>query len=84
MGMFDTVMVDCPYCGEKTGLQSKAGRCELLEYDLTDAPLDVMGELVSGGGWKQCDNCEGMIVVKANGRPIFTIHKREIKQPWED
>lgn len=42
MGMFDSVMVPCPRCGEKVECQSKSGDCSLACYDLADAPVDVL------------------------------------------
>ena len=42
MGMYDTVHVPCPTCGEKQGFQTKSGPCELREYELDEAPADVI------------------------------------------
>ena len=42
MGMFDTVWVKCPKCGEENGFQSKSGYCILGNYTLEDCPDDVM------------------------------------------
>lgn len=77
MGMFDTVWVTCPHCSERTDLQSKSGNCMLDSFELNDAPLSVMGDLVDGGGWRQCWRCKGEIKIVANGRPVFTAVKPE-------
>lgn len=66
MGMFDSVHVICPYCGERTDLQSKVGRCNLDNYTLNNAPIDILEDLASGGGWTECDNCKKEIEVKRN------------------
>jgi hypothetical protein len=42
MGMFDTVYVSCPECREELAFQSKSGDCCCIDYDLEDAPQDVL------------------------------------------
>jgi hypothetical protein len=42
MGMFDTIWVKCPKCGEESGFQSKSGDCILGDYTLENCPDDVM------------------------------------------
>lgn len=42
MGCFDSVRVPCPKCGEKVDFQTKSGPCFMLEFDLDDAPDDVL------------------------------------------
>lgn len=42
MGMFDTVKVPCPVCNTIEDFQSKSGDCLLWEYELHDAPADVL------------------------------------------
>ncbi len=42
MGMFDSVMVKCPYCGIENELQTKNGQCILGKYDLINAPPQVL------------------------------------------
>lgn len=45
MGMFDTVMVPCPRCGERSEFQSKSGDCLLQVYNLELCPQDVLGDV---------------------------------------
>lgn len=47
MGMFDTVHVKCPACGEILELQSKAGHCILNEYNLDNVPAHIAGDLIN-------------------------------------
>jgi len=54
MGCFDSVMVPCPKCGKKHEFQSKSGRCCLDEYELADAPSDVM-ENVNRHAPRECE-----------------------------
>lgn len=45
MGVFDSVMVPCPKCGETNEFQSKSGDCTLAVYSLEEAPEDVMANV---------------------------------------
>lgn len=42
MGMYDTVLVPCPKCGELYQAQSKSGKCNLDMFQFGEAPDDVM------------------------------------------
>lgn len=42
MGMFDTIHVNCPVCGEEHEFQSKSGECLLRCYSLDNCPDDVL------------------------------------------
>ena len=42
MGMFNTVLVNCPKCGKTHEFQSKSGNCTLEEYNLKECPTDVI------------------------------------------
>lgn len=55
MGCFDTVHILCPRCNTHIKLQSKGGECELENYDLANAPLDVLCGLMDEDFF--CDNC---------------------------
>ena len=45
MGMFDTVLVPCPNCGEKAEFQSKSGECLLEVFELKDCPDDILANV---------------------------------------
>jgi hypothetical protein len=45
MGMYDTVLVNCPSCGEEAGFQSKSGECILDAFYLKDCPDDVLSNV---------------------------------------
>lgn len=55
MGMFDSVMVPCPLCGTVNEFQSKGGLCQLRQYTLADAPVDVLGDLTNDT--EKCSKC---------------------------
>lgn len=42
MGMFDSVTVSCPECGDLVDQQSKAGRRNLAVFTLDNAPLEIL------------------------------------------
>ena len=41
MGMFDSLLVNCPQCGNQIEFQSKAGECSLAEYSIFNVPPEV-------------------------------------------
>ena len=45
MGIFDTVSVPCPNCGEMYIAQSKGGDSSLAHYDWGEAPDEVMFDI---------------------------------------
>ncbi len=45
MGMYDTVMVPCPDCGDRSEFQSKGGECCLRTYELDSCPQDVLSDV---------------------------------------
>ena len=45
MGMFDSVVTQCPKCGEPIEFQSKAGECMLTRYALYSVPLDIANSI---------------------------------------
>lgn len=34
MGMFDTIIIECPECGADIEYQTKVGKCELEKYEI--------------------------------------------------
>jgi len=42
MGVYDTVLINCPNCGLESEFQSKSGACILEHYTLENCPDDVM------------------------------------------
>ena len=66
MGMFDTVIVPCPKCGEEHEFQSKSGECSLQVVNLDECPSDVL-EDVNRHSPYTCD-CGTMFEVDLNTR----------------
>lgn len=47
MGMFDTVLADCPTCGHKVSFQSKAGHCAMDTFLVDDAPTVILMDVMN-------------------------------------
>ena len=45
MGMYDSVMVNCPQCGEEHEFQSKSRECLLDVYTLENCPDDALANV---------------------------------------
>ena len=41
MGVYDSVLFHCPFCGEGFDIQSKVGDCQLHTYKLDKVPLSI-------------------------------------------
>ena len=67
MGVYDSVQVPCPECGEIREFQSKSGACVMGWYSLSDAPADVM-EDVNRHGERSCRKCGTVFLVDALNR----------------
>ena len=82
MGMFDTVMVPCPTCGERAEFQSKSGTCTLETFLLEEAPDDVLFD-VNRHGPHTCGKCGALFGAKIEGqRPRRMLIARAVL--WED
>lgn len=57
MGMYDSVNVPCPKCGNLSEFQSKGGDCLLRTYDLDNCPSDVLSD-VNRHAPNQCEVCK--------------------------
>lgn len=63
MGCYDTVRVPCPECSAIYLAQSKGGDCRLNEYDLDEAPADVMMDVNRHAPFT-CGSCGLVFVVE--------------------
>ena len=62
MGMFDWVFIVCPECGGNIGFQSKAGECDLREYDEYDMPPEIAVDLKDEE--RRCDQCKARVKLR--------------------
>jgi len=72
MGMFDTVNVPCPKCGEISQFQSKGGDCVLAEYELHTAPADVLSD-VNRHAPNTCEKCGTQFAVTVITKAVAYI-----------
>jgi hypothetical protein len=63
MGMYDTIMVPCPKCAERTEFQTKSGECLLHTWNLEDAPADALGDVNRHAPYT-CEKCGTIFFVK--------------------
>lgn len=78
MGVYDTVIVPCPVCGETSEFQSKSGKCLLDTYTLDDAPDDVLLD-VNRHAPNRCAKCSTKFFVEITGqRPRRTLLARSV------
>lgn len=63
MRMYDTIYVPCPSCGAKIAAQSKSGDCTLAEYELDEAPSDVLLDVNRHAPF-ECGECHRLFKVK--------------------
>lgn len=71
MGMYDTVTVNCPKCGEEHDCQSKSGDCLLRHYTLENCPDDVL-ENINRHAPNECD-CGTSFEVNINTKEIVVL-----------
>lgn len=85
MGMFDTVMVPCPTCGEQAEFQSKGGKCLLETFTLEEAPDDVLLD-VNRHSPVRCSKCKTQFGVAVEGQlaPRRTLRAQAVVWPWPD
>ena len=82
MGMFDSVMLRCPKCGEEHEAQTKSGSCILALYDFPGdgprpAPDDVMQDVNRHGPF-HCE-CGTVFEVEEIDPPPPPVRKYRMK-----
>lgn len=55
MGMFNTLITECPFCGTKGGIQTKSGSRMLKTFHFKNAPVEEYADVV--GQRIECDSC---------------------------
>lgn len=78
--MYDTVNVPCPKCGTKAGFQSKGGDCVLAEYELSEAPVDVLSDVMRHGP-ATCKSCETVFGVSFSYEPAKVTSVNSVLWP---
>jgi uncharacterized C2H2 Zn-finger protein len=70
MGLYDTILLSCPKCGEIYAAQSKSGDCYLNVYNFDETPESVM-ENVNRHAPFTCEKCGTMFKVTFNPKPAI-------------
>lgn len=61
MGVYNTILVECPECGEILEFQTKSGSCALRHYHISKVPEeDIKGIL---GDSICCYKCETKVTI---------------------
>lgn len=60
MGMFDSLIVQCPSCSQEVEFQSKGGKCQLIRYTCQDIPMDVLGGCINDEAQCACGKILGL------------------------
>lgn len=76
MGMFDSVHVKCPHCGEFVEFQSKAGDCILRDYQPDDVPSDIALDV--DGKVSECQNCKELVKIVIDTIPVLTVRMKGV------
>jgi len=71
MGCFDSVIFDCPHCGNEIEGQSKSGDCGMRRYAPVEVPADIAAGLIDEKIY--CVNCKNYFRVVGQ---IPIIHLR--------
>jgi len=71
MGMYDTVIFNCPKCNGVIEEQSKAGERLLNNYSANEVPVDIANDIIYGEVY--CGNCCTTYIIQAKSRYPLTI-----------
>lgn len=67
IGMFDRIIFTCPTCHTPIEEQSKAGKCNLLQFSETAVPLSIASDIK--GNILHCGNCKGAFIIRLSAAP---------------
>jgi len=66
MGVYDSVVFRCPFCGIELDFQSKAGECALEVYTLDQVPYAIAKDIESMGIWCVCGKTVGLRISRSS------------------
>ena len=69
MGLFDSVLFECPDCSDYIEVQSKAGECSLTEYPAKAVPVEIAKQLE--GNIVCCQYCNKNFTIERDLRDII-------------
>jgi len=62
MGMFDSIMFNCPSCDSSLEEQSKSGRCMLDIYPGYKVPVGIAEDII--GNQLYCEKCDKTYIIR--------------------
>jgi hypothetical protein len=71
MGMYDSVIINCPKCNTELEFQSKSGECLLQYYTLENCPEDVFANINRHSPHK-C-KCGSLVSVNEQTKEIIVL-----------
>lgn len=71
MGIFNTYLIDCPWCKRENNRQTKPG--DMKTYFFGDDPVDDL----KFQGFYECDHCDKSFTVEMESVPKMIIKKYE-------
>jgi RNase P subunit RPR2 len=75
MGMYDSIIVTCPNCGQEHEFQSKSGDCLLSVYNLDNCPNNVLSN-VNRHSPVKCD-CGVFLEIDIENRKVIIINNEK-------
>jgi transposase-like protein len=69
MGCYDTLLIDCPHCGEETSDQKKPGYMNTYRFGID--PIDDM----EFEGSFTCEHCNKSFTVESESTPKMIVKK---------
>lgn len=86
MGMFDSLYLPCPRCGEGVEFQSKADECSMTVWrSVDDAPTDVLYDVMNEPAY--CRKCDGWMALvdpafpPGQGKPRPVLRAVKVRTP---
>ena len=70
MGMFDSLIVNCPNCNGEVEFQSKAGNCSLDTYNIHNVPAQIAIDCKDD--IETCHNCGKHIRLQVQSIVVVT------------
>lgn len=74
--MVDTILANCPVCGEENQFQTKGGECLLMEYSLEDCPDDALSDANRHQDYNKCE-CGALLIIDIENRKVITEGAKE-------
>lgn len=82
MGCYDSVRFRCPNCNERFEEQSKAGKCNLVDYDSQSVPLRIAAAL--NGDRVFCPHCSTEFEMRSRTPTRVKVYLERVDEDNDD